>query len=132
MSFCFVFVCLHRCLSALGTLLPQIASHLNDALLSEISNMLRVQALSFVLFTNPILSAPFSFVIALLCEQKLRVIPANVDEFVVLMSAMGEAQEQFDLFMEKRDYVQDLYLLLVEQRIPITEVSSYAYFFLVR
>jgi hypothetical protein len=55
--------------------------------------------------------------------QKLRAVPTNVDEFVTLMSDMAATQETFDGYMEKRDYVQDLYLLLAEQKIPITEVE---------
>ena len=57
-----------------------------------------------------------------LSSQKLRVIPSNVEEFVELMSALSETQEKFDGYMEQRDYVQDLYFLLAEQKIPISEV----------
>ncbi len=56
--------------------------------------------------------------------QKLRAVPANVDEFVRLMSALTETQDVFDSFMERRDFVQDLYLLLAEQRLHVTEVSA--------
>lgn len=38
------------------------------------------------------------------------------------MSALSETQEKFDGYMEQRDYVQDLYFLLAEQKIPISEV----------
>lgn len=56
--------------------------------------------------------------------QKLRVIPSNVDEFVALMTAMTSTQEVYEGMMERKEFVQDLYLLMAEQRIHVSVCVS--------
>ncbi len=53
--------------------------------------------------------------------QKLRTSPSNVDEFMTLMQAMADTQERYEGMMERREFVSDLYLLLAEHRMAVSE-----------
>ncbi len=50
-----------------------------------------------------------------------------MDDFVALMTAMSDAQEHYDGFMEQREYVQDLYVLLAEQHIAVSQEDRSAH-----
>ena len=88
-----------ECIARLGDLLPIIAQTKNDELLQEVSVSLAA----------------------------LRREPSNVDEFVQLMSALNDTQERFEPLMERREFVSDMYLLLAEQGVHVSEEARAAH-----